>query len=348
LYARGTLPEEVSEADVDTCLSNSQNGAEGLWWCLIESGQINEPQFLWASHPVECVENHGSDAQVLGRCLSSQNLIPSTVTTENIQSCLSTVETEEITRCLRINNHVSSVMMGPHTVRCSEAGQDAMNIHRCLDNNGLLPVDVAGAPLTEIDIVAIDNCLLAQGNDPALVPGCLRGQALLPDSNPNIRPTNEHFVFCEQVVGSDNIEACLNTNNLLLGDLNQTQISSCLSVAGISTANITNCLESRGILPNFAALKDYAGEPNQPLRNCVGCHNDVTMVGGFSVDDYADLVVATNAAGEAIIVPGDPAASRAFIRMNDDAAPMPPSGLLPQEQRDRMELWIERGALENY
>ncbi len=67
----------------------------------------------------------------------------------------------------------------------------------------------------------------------------------------------------------------------------------------------------------------------QLMRECSGCHGGARARGGLKLETYAQVVAAA---------PG------ALVRMGDDEAPMPPSGLWPQQKRATFEAWIAAGT----
>jgi len=88
----------------------------------------------------------------------------------------------------------------------------------------------------------------------------------------------------------------------------------------------------------------------QPLfsANCIFCHGGSTPPGGLDLTSgrsYDNLVgVESQGYAPALrVAPGDTAASVLYNKLNDTGVHgdvMPPSGVLPQEQRDTFEWWI--------
>jgi mono/diheme cytochrome c family protein len=64
-------------------------------------------------------------------------------------------------------------------------------------------------------------------------------------------------------------------------------------------------------------------------RSCLGCHNNNNMSGALNLQSY-DAAVAK--------------AATISARINDAANPMPPSGLLRQNDRDLVQSWIDNGT----
>ncbi|MBK9171285.1 MAG: DUF1553 domain-containing protein [Bryobacterales bacterium] len=71
-------------------------------------------------------------------------------------------------------------------------------------------------------------------------------------------------------------------------------------------------------------------------RRCLSCHNDKARSAGLSLATRADAV-----AGGAL-VPGDPASSRLYQRI--ERGEMPPGAALPKEEREAIREWIAAGA----
>jgi len=89
-------------------------------------------------------------------------------------------------------------------------------------------------------------------------------------------------------------------------------------------------------------------------EHCTPCHVDNLLPsGGFAADEASDMVdVVDPETGLAYVAPGRPEASYLWHKLVDthldvggDGNLMPPSGLLPQEDRDLVEAWILSGAL---
>lgn len=83
-------------------------------------------------------------------------------------------------------------------------------------------------------------------------------------------------------------------------------------------------------------------------KNCVGCHGGVKRAGKISFI-YRDAVVATNAADEKPIHPGDPDNSELIYRITTDNEDdrMPPAehaGRLSKQEIDLIREWIKQGA----
>jgi hypothetical protein len=97
------------------------------------------------------------------------------------------------------------------------------------------------------------------------------------------------------------------------------------------------------------ASVDFASDVRPILnKNCVGCHGGVKRAGKISFI-YRDVVVATNAADEKVIHPGDPENSE-FIRRittTDEEDRMPPAEHGPRLSEKEINLlreWVRQGA----
>ena len=82
-------------------------------------------------------------------------------------------------------------------------------------------------------------------------------------------------------------------------------------------------------------------------RRCFGCHNQDKKKGGLAVNTHT-LLMEGGSSG-AVLVPGDPDASRLYALVTHQEEPhMPPRrGRLPDEDLALIETWIRGGALEN-
>jgi mono/diheme cytochrome c family protein len=67
-------------------------------------------------------------------------------------------------------------------------------------------------------------------------------------------------------------------------------------------------------------------------QSCRSCHNAGNSAGGLNLDDYTQ---ARNAAGNIV------------ARMNNATRPMPTSGLLSQEKREIVNIWLSSGTPQN-
>lgn len=68
--------------------------------------------------------------------------------------------------------------------------------------------------------------------------------------------------------------------------------------------------------------------------NCGGCHNSNLNAGNLLLTNYSEIKEATQE--------GD-----VINRINDEANPMPTSGLMSQANRDLIQSWADDGFLEN-
>lgn len=89
--------------------------------------------------------------------------------------------------------------------------------------------------------------------------------------------------------------------------------------------------------PTFAELIAPTGVFG---THCLGCHNGAsgTPKGNF------DISSRDNVLQRLMVAPYSPNNSEIFKRMNDPLSPMPQSGLLPQNEIDRVLHWIQDGA----
>jgi len=93
---------------------------------------------------------------------------------------------------------------------------------------------------------------------------------------------------------------------------------------------------------------DFARDVRPLLaRRCFACHgnDEETREAGLRLDVRADAVADRD--GYAAIVPGDAEASELWLRITDDAFPMPPEHageMLDESERDLLRRWIEAGA----
>jgi mono/diheme cytochrome c family protein len=68
--------------------------------------------------------------------------------------------------------------------------------------------------------------------------------------------------------------------------------------------------------------------------NCYSCHTEQNNISGNPFDTYAKLKNYVNA-------------GRVHARINDASNPMPPTGLLPECDRAKIDAWINAGAANN-
>ena len=97
------------------------------------------------------------------------------------------------------------------------------------------------------------------------------------------------------------------------------------------------------------AQVDYASEV-QPIFNqhCTFCHGTTS---GVTLNSYADAIASIgNQYGEAVITPGDTAASPLWDKISstspEKGGKMPPSGLIDETKRNTIAQWILEGANE--
>ena len=91
--------------------------------------------------------------------------------------------------------------------------------------------------------------------------------------------------------------------------------------------------------PEAAAARVFAD-------SCVDCHRGPRPAGGVGLDaDLCEQVVnQVGGSGLLLVAPNDAEGSLLYQRMLDEAAPMPPSGLLDLAETDAVKDWINNGA----
>lgn len=118
-----------------------------------------------------------------------------------------------------------------------------------------------------------------------------------------------------------------------------------LAATNITTAVIITNDDAppSGGAPTFSQLMAPTGVLG---FNCVKCHNNVDMRGGYDMTDYQGMIT------RQVLIPFN-SASKMYQRMNADApenlnlAPMPLDGFLPRNQVQLVEQWILNGAKNN-
>lgn len=86
--------------------------------------------------------------------------------------------------------------------------------------------------------------------------------------------------------------------------------------------------------PSTTAEVKYNSDVKNIMTNqCSSCHGSANGVGGFSLATYADV----KQYGEA---------GSLLSRINSTSNPMPPSGLMSQENRDVIQNWVNGGYAE--
>jgi len=95
------------------------------------------------------------------------------------------------------------------------------------------------------------------------------------------------------------------------------------------------CIEEN---PEFTYIEDI-----KPIleNNCTVCHNIDNRSGGLSLSSYNDFNLST------YIVPGDNSQGAIIKRITNQKNPMPPTGLMVQENIDIIKTWILECAIEN-
>ncbi len=68
--------------------------------------------------------------------------------------------------------------------------------------------------------------------------------------------------------------------------------------------------------------------------HCINCHGDTNPSAGIVLSNYNDTRFQTET-------------GNLLNSVNNDANPMPPSGLLPQWERDLFQQWVDDGYQEN-
>lgn len=77
----------------------------------------------------------------------------------------------------------------------------------------------------------------------------------------------------------------------------------------------------------------YTNDVEPIMGNCTGCHGGTSPSGDLLLTNYAEV----RAAGES---------DSLIVRMNDVMRPMPPTGLLPEGDRETIQEWIDGGYIE--
>lgn len=67
--------------------------------------------------------------------------------------------------------------------------------------------------------------------------------------------------------------------------------------------------------------------------NCLGCHGAMNPAAGLKLTNYAEVKAATES-------------GKIVNRINDSNNPMPPTGMLPLTERQKIDKWIADGYLE--
>lgn len=113
--------------------------------------------------------------------------------------------------------------------------------------------------------------------------------------------------------------------------------------AVMTLAFVTGCVKDVGKLPatsppvaaNFCDTISYSKHVKPIIANgcsTQGCHDNGSLNGDYTT--YAGLLIKVN---------NGSFKSRVFNKNN----PMPASGLLPKEQLDVLQCWLDKGALDN-
>lgn len=380
---RSGLRGRIQQVFIDNCVTS--DGAIGVERCLRRNGYVSRRPALMQSDVTMCEKVTGAPA-ALALCLQNADLMPATVTQANIDGCIAVAagSTARISQCLRVNKFIPRVVMQSHINDCNAAaGQTGIAL--CLENNGLNVVAAGQAPAlqTEIDacvtaggLPGVAKCLRGKGllspkvmqphisacyaavganafnclnanftlpatftelalktcftaATPATAATCLAARRVLP-----IAPSQEHISACARFADQAGIAGCLSASGLLAAPLVQANIDTCIAAVGL--ANTSTCLHNQGVVPSFSRMAAATGVLGV---NCSGCHNATLASANLNVSLYTSVL--------AKVLPGNSAGSPLTMRMNSAVAPMPPTGLLPQAQRDPLARWIDQGANEN-
>ena len=108
-----------------------------------------------------------------------------------------------------------------------------------------------------------------------------------------------------------------------------------------ATASITTSCTKAVIDENAGSstpiTEDIKYDPdvqNIMFNNCVTCHGGPSPSAGLLLNNYQDVRFATEN-------------GKVIERMNDARNPMPPSGILSQETRGKMDKWVTDGFPQN-
>lgn len=320
----------VTQANIDACVTNL--GAGFVAKCL--RNQYRVPRVLMQAQFNDCNSTAGPAA--IATCLDNNGLLPNTFASvaagqTEIDTCVATAGVAGVAKCLRGKNLVAPKIMQPHIQACFNA-VGANNTFTCLSSNFAVP-----AALTD---AALKTCFSQNGGTAAGAAPCLAAARILPSA-----PSQEHINICAGMAGLDadatgnfpgqiGIAACLNGSGLLAAPLVQANINTCITNVG--QANVATCLHNNNIVPSFSRMSAAAGVLG---TNCASCHNATLANGNLDVSVYSSVL--------AKVVRGNSAASVLAMRINNTAAPMPPTGLMAQPQRDQIARWIDQGANEN-
>lgn len=249
-----------SELDVAMCLTKSNfpiyGYREPLQWdidvCAIRAGQNN-----------------------IAACLDKNGILPTAVTSVEINSCITSAGLANVEKCLRRNLHLKSIIAisNADAILCgkvTEQPQNGVVMRTCLLDRQLIPDTLAQADF--------DTCLT---NAPTTVARCLRTNTLVPRI---IMQANINL--CIEAVGPTRIAACLESNgylydNLLPATTLQTAINTCITNVGATA--ISRCLRTNNILSrpvmqaHIAACNAAAGQAN--ILTCLTANGLVNATG---------------------------------------------------------------------
>ncbi len=223
----------VTQTAVDQCLVS--DGLTGVEKCLRRAGALLKRPALFQSDANLCEKLEGTLGLAL--CLQNSDLLPATVTQAVIDGCITAVTSARVVRCLRVNFHISNVVMQAHFNECLNAvGQAA--IATCFDNNGLLPVVIAAIATFQTEI---DNCVTVVGA--VAIAKCMRNKSFI--SSKIMQP---HIASCFDAAGL-NAFTCLNANFAVIPPLlTDVELKACFAANLNTPANAARCLATKRII----------------------------------------------------------------------------------------------------
>lgn len=259
LEKNGILPKDLTQAKIEECIGAV--GLDSLEKCLRKNAFLAKNPFPTNSDAALCakVTEQGTNGIVIRDCLLNREVIPTTVTQANIDTCMTAAPTA-IARCLRSNRIVPRVIMQANINVCVNA-VGPNRVAACLEANGYLYDSLL--PATTLQ-TTIDQCNEAVGS--GNIARCLRNRNVLERSI-----MQAHINSCAALVGNDRIYNCLAANGLV--DVAGTATN---SVAGqtLSQLDIDTCVTNVGVGSVARCLVGARGKlvanPYQPTF--AACH----------------------------------------------------------------------------
>ncbi|MGE0764682.1 MAG: c-type cytochrome domain-containing protein [Bdellovibrionales bacterium] len=251
------------------------------------------------------------------------------------EGCIVSAGIGGVIRCLRANGNIPNLLTQAAIRACLDAAGQA-NILACLNTN--FPAAAIPATLTQ---AFIDGCATTAG------PDNIRRCLTLTRQVFSDMPTADDISNCKDIYAAGTgVAPCLDSNGLLLAGLNATQLQECLPNSTVTGAAGLTCLLDRGYIGSYQRLLGNIAGPvgSNPLLRCAACHGLAGGAGGMSIATHASIILR--------LVPGDPANSNLFRRINRNVAgfnPMPPNAAqaLNVAEIERVRVWIAQGARNN-